>query len=315
VTVDSAGNIFIADTTNERIRKVSVSNGTITTVAGNGNQGSSGDGGPATSASLSVPYGMAADSAGNLYIADTDNSRIRKVSNGTITTVVGNGFQGFSGDGGPATSASLYLPTGVAADSAGNLYISDAVNNRIRKVSGGTITTFAGNGGYRASGDGGPAAIASLDEPLGVAVDSAGNLYIADGNNRIRKVSNGTITTVAGDGVMAFSGDGVPATSASLQPSGVAVDSAGNLYIADAVNQRIRKVSNGTIATVAGNGNKGFSGDGGPATSASLNFPGGSRRGFGRQPLHRRHNQQPDSEGVEWDDHHGRRRWSSGLFR
>jgi uncharacterized protein (TIGR03437 family) len=276
LAVDSAGNLYIADTGNNRIRKVS--GGRITTAAGNGNGNFSGDGGPAASASLTHPFGVTVDSAGNLYIADTYNGRIRKVSGGTITTVAGNGSFGFYGDGGPATSASLYLAYAVAVDSTGNLYIADGViSGRIRKVSGGTITTIGGNGAYRFSGDGGPATGASLNGPGGVAVDSTGNLYIADSaNNRIRKVSGGKVTTVAGNGAYGFSGDGGPATSASVaEPLGVAVDSAGNLYIADFLNSRIRKLSGGTIATVAGNGNQGFSGDGGPATGASLNGPSG----------------------------------------
>jgi sugar lactone lactonase YvrE len=218
---------------------------------------------------------VAVDSVGNVYIADLGNKRIRKVSGGTITTIAGNGAAGFSGDGGPATSASLSAPYGVALDSTGSLYTADNDNNRIRKVSGGTITTVAGNGNLGFSGDGGPATSASLAQPEGLAVDSSGNLYIADTrNHRIRKLSGGTITTIAGNGTPGFSGDGGPATSASLyNPGGVAVDSAGNLYIADSNNNRIRKVSGGTITTVAGNGNAGFSGDGGPATSASLNYP------------------------------------------
>src|SRR5271157_2489901 len=274
VAVDSAGNLYIADTYNWRIRKVS--GGTITTVAGTGNQGFSGDGGPAISASLGAPFGVAVDSNGNIYIADEGNSRIRKVTGGTITTVAGNGAYQFSGDGGPATGASLSNPFGVAVDSAGNLYIADYDNYRIRKVSGGAITTVAGNGNHFFSGDGGPATSASLWYPFGATVDSAGNLYIADTYNaRIRKVTGGTITTVAGGGNQG-SGDGGPATSASLRtPRGVAADSAGNLYIADQGNNRIRRVSGGTITTVAGNGTSGFSGDGGPATGASLSQPEG----------------------------------------
>ena len=281
VAVDSTGNLYIADSFNDRIRKVS--SGTVTTVAGNGAYRFSGDGGPSTSASLNFPSGVATDSAGNLYIADLGSFRIRKVSEGRITTAAGNGSAGFSGDGGAATSASLgpsdpYYLSEIAVDSAGNLYIADYWNNRIRKVSGGTITTVAGNGNQGFSGDGGPATRAALNTPQGVAVDSAGNLYIADtDNNRIRKVSGGTITTVAGNGNQGFSGDGGPATRAALNtPQGVAVDSAGNLYIADTDNNRIRKVSGGTITTVAGNGNQGFSGDGGPAASASLNYPVGA---------------------------------------
>jgi hypothetical protein len=273
VVVDSTGNLYIADTSNGRIRKVS--GGAIATVAGNGDYRYAGDGGPAASAALNAPAGVAIDAAGNLYIADQSNNRIRKVSGRTITTVAGSGAGGFSGDGGPATSASLNFPTGVAIDAAGNLYIADQSNQRIRKVSGGTITTVAGNGNTGFSGDGGPATSASLAFPIGVAVDAAGILYIADSaDSRVRKVSGGTITTVAGNGNGVFSGDGGPATSASVHyPVGVAVDSVGNLYIADVLNQRIRKVSGGTITTVAGNGKQGFSGDGGPATSASFNGP------------------------------------------
>ncbi len=251
----------------------------ITTVAGNGTAGFSGDSGPATSASLDEPLGVAVDGAGNLFIADRGNHRIRKVStNGTITTVAGNGTADFSGDSGPATSASLDRPYGVAVDGAGNLFIADRWNERIRKVgANGTITTVAGNGTFGFSGDSGPATSATLNGPRGVAVDDAGNLFIADyDNHRIRKVSaNGIITTVAGNGTRGFSGDDGPATSASLFfPTGVAVDGAGNLFIADFGNQRIRKVSaNGTITTVAGNGTEDFSGDSGPATSASLALP------------------------------------------
>jgi len=274
VLVDSVGNLYIADTGNGRIRKVS--NGVITTVAGNGTLGFSGDNGPATSAQLAYPWGLAMDSTGNLYVADWGNDGVRKVSNGVITSVAGNGTHGFSGDNGPANSAQLYDPQGVAVDSAGNLYITDTANYRIRKVSNGVITTVAGNG-TPVSGDNGPASSAQLDPPIGVAVDSAGNLYVADNNSqRIRKVSNGVITAVAGNGTRGFSGDNGPATSAQLNnPQGVAVDSAGNLYIADWGNARIRKVSNGAITTVAGNGTQGFSGDNGPATSAQLNYPQG----------------------------------------
>jgi uncharacterized protein (TIGR03437 family) len=269
--VDSAGNLYIADTNNQSIREVS--NGVISTVAGNQTPGFSGDNGSATSAQLNRPWGVAVDSAGDLYIADAMNQCIREVSNGVISTVAGTGTHGFSGDNGPATSAQLDNPYGVAVDSAGSLYIADSSNSRIRKVSGGVITTIAGNGTPGFSGDNGPAASARLAYPQGVAVDSASNLYIADaGNNRIRKVSNGVIATVAGGG--AFLGDNGPATSAQLDnPEGVAVDSAANLYIADTSNSRIRKVSNAVISTVAGNGTVGFSGDNGPPTSAQLANP------------------------------------------
>jgi uncharacterized protein (TIGR03437 family) len=262
VAVDAAGNVYIADTVNNRIRKVA--NGVISTVAGNGTLGYSGDDGPATSAQLSWPAGVAVDSAGNLYVADQNNNRIRKVSNGVITTVAGNGTPGYSGDNGSATSAKLYGPQGVAVDSAGNLYIADTSNQRIRKVLNGVIATAAGNGpdlygngGY--SGDNGPATSARLNQPWGVAVDFAGNLFIADyGNNRIRKVSNGVIAT-------AIYWD---------YPQGVAVDAAGNLFIADNYG-RISKLSNGVITTVAGTGMQGFSGDNGPATGAQLSGPTG----------------------------------------
>jgi uncharacterized protein (TIGR03437 family) len=273
ITVDSAGNVYFADTGNEVVRKVA--NGVITTVAGTGTGGFSGDGGPATSSPLAYPYGVTVDSARNLYIAEVSGRRVRKVSNGVITTVAGTGTAGFSGDGGPATSAQLGQPYDVAMDSTGNLYIADAGADRIRKVSAGIITTVAGNGTAGYGGDNGSAASAQLNGPNSVAVDPAGNLYIADtGNNCIRKVSNGVITTVAGNGTAGFSGDNGPATAAQLNaPLGVALDSSGNLYIADGRNYRIRKVSNGVIATVAGNGTGGFSGDNGPATSAQLNVP------------------------------------------
>jgi len=257
--------------------------GVITTVAGNGTMGFSGDGGPAASASLAFPGGLALDASSNLFIADGGNGRVRKVSaSGIITTVAGNGASGFTGDGGPPTSASLG-PAGAAVDASGNLFIADAGNYRIRKVSAsGMLTTVAGNGNYGISGDGGPAASAVLNLPSGVAMDTSGNLFIADrNNNRIRKVSaGGIITTFAGDGPSGFSGDGGPATSASLsEPQSIAIDGSGNLFIADAANNRIRKVStSGVITTVAGSGatgasNGSFSGDGGPAVSAGLDYP------------------------------------------
>jgi len=274
VTVDSAGNFYIADSGTERLREVS--NGVITTIAGNGT-GLGGDNGSATSAQLDQPSGAAVDSAGDLYIADTSNSRIRKVSNGVITTVAGNGTWGYSGDSGPATSAELSYPEGIAVDSASNLYIADTGTARVRKVSNGVITTVAGNGNFGYSGDNGPATSAALSYPRGIAVESPGNVYIADtSNNRIRQVSNGVITTVAGNGTPGFSGDNGAATNAELNsPWAIAVDSAGNLYVADTSNFRIREVSNGVITTVAGNGTQGLSGDNGPATSAQLCFPQG----------------------------------------
>jgi hypothetical protein len=255
----------------------------ITTVAGNGQPPPvySGNNGPATSALLSQPVGVATDLAGNLYFADTGADRIHKVSGGVITTLVGNGTYGLSGDNGPAASAELNYPIGVALDTAGNIYIADSHNNLVRKVSNGIITTVAGNGTQGFSGDGGPATSAEFNNPTEVAVDAAGNLYIADSyNDRVREVSNGVITTVAGNGVLApsngipggrgyggFSGDGGSAIDAQLStPTSVTVDSAGNLYISDYDNNRVRKVSNGIITTVAGSGpGGGFGGYSGAA--------------------------------------------------
>ena len=274
MALDGSGNLYIADLGNHRIRKVDAA-GVISTVAGDGTWGSSGDGGPATAAQLRRPYDVALDGAGNLYIADEFNRRIRKVdAAGVITTVAGDGTEGFGGDGGPATAARLDSPSGVALDGDGNLYIADRGNNRIRKVRSGVITTVAGDGTYGYSGDGGPATAALLNGPTDVAVDGAGNLYIADhDNDRIRKVDPaGVITTVAGDGTEGYGGDGGAATAAQLHwPRGVALDGAGNLYIADTSNHRIRKVdAAGVISTVAGGG---YGGDGGPAVAALLNGP------------------------------------------
>jgi hypothetical protein len=234
---------------------------------------------------LSSPRAVVADANGNIYIADSGNNCVRKVSvAGVITTYAGTPpSAGFSGDGGPATTASLSDPMGLALDNGGNLYIADQGNNRIRKVSStGTITTVAGNGVYSYTGDGGLAIAAEMESPTGVAVDSAGNLYIADEKDgHIRKVNaSGTITTFAGNGGSAYiigaNGDGLPATSAALgDPEGVAVDLSGNVYIACGWTNTIRKVdSAGTISTVVGNNQTGagFSGDGGTATQASFNW-------------------------------------------
>jgi hypothetical protein len=277
IAVDTAGTLFIADLFNHRVRKVT-SDGVIKTVAGNGSQGYSGDGGPAAQAQLNRPSGVAVDAAGNIYIADAGNNRIRKVTpNGGISTVAGTGPQGFSGDGGPAISARLLDPWGVSVDGAGNLFIADTGNARIRRVApNGTISTFAG-GATSGLGDGGQAISAQLAMPTGVAVDALGNLFIADrNNNRVRKVTpDGVIRTVAGNGIQGFSGDGGAAVSAQLNyPHGIAVDAAGNLFIADYNNCRIRKVTpGGIIGSIAGTGAGSFSGDGGPATSALLNWP------------------------------------------
>jgi sugar lactone lactonase YvrE len=395
VTIDAAGNIYIADTINNRIRKIDTS-GIISTIAGNGATGFDGDGGPAINAALNRPYEVKVDAVGNIYVADSDNNRIRKInSTGIISTIVGNGTAGFSGDGGPAIMAEISSPIGAEVDMTGNIYVADTFNSRIRKVQpippfpatqvgqtsspeniylvindpvtissftvpqseGGTheyavgtvtgcasgsplsagtictipvtfspafsgvrgiplvvtttgagefnfgltgvgtapqiallpgiIQTVAGNGSSGFSGDNGPATAASMTTPAGVARDSAGNLYIATDDNRIRKVApGGTITTVAGNGTTCASpttpcGDGGPAIDATfISAVNLAVDSAGNLFISDTDGLRVRKVdANGTITAVAGNGTLCAPttpcGDGGPATSASLNGPFG----------------------------------------
>ena len=278
VALDTSGALYIADRGNHRIRRVD-GLGIVTTVAGNGEIGFSGDGGPAVEARLKLPQGMAVDGSGALYIADTWNRRIRRVdASGTITTVAGSGGRGYGGDGGPAVRTSLNVPAGVAVDGLGNLYIAESEQNRVLRVdTSGIITTMAGNGEIGFSGDGGPAVEAWLNTPLGVTVDEAGNVYIADwGNHRIRRVDgSGIITTIAGTGERGFSGDGGPAVEASLwHPEGVTVDGGGNLYIADWGNHRIRRVDgSGVITTIAGIGESGFGGDGGPAAGAWLNTP------------------------------------------
>ena len=263
----------------------------ITTLAGNGNEGYSGDGRDAADSELNLPLGVATDSAGDIFIADTFNCIVREVnhSTGVITTVAGEGgLSGYSGDGGSATSAQLGMPCGVAVDNNNNLFIADDSYNVVREVNltTGVITTVAGNGTGGYSGDDGPATAAELSGPFGLAVDN-NDLFIADAcNNVIREVNLSaphTITTVAGNGGWGYSGDDSPATSAELNaPCGVAVDGSGNLFIADSGNSLIREVtaSTGIISTVAGNyndnaGNGGYSGDGGLATDAELSYPAG----------------------------------------
>ncbi|WP_416483225.1 RICIN domain-containing protein [Streptomyces sp. CL12] len=251
----------------------------ISTVAGDGTAGPKGDGGPAVSAQVDRPIGIAMDRTGTLYVADYGGHRVRRITtDGKISTVAGTGSGTFGGDGGPATSAQLKNPCGVAVDKEGNLYIADSENYRVRKVTvDGKISTVVGAGTSTTSGDGGPATAARLNRPTGVAVDDDGVLYIADySGHRIRRITtDGRISTVAGTGSANFGGDGGPATSAQLRnPYGVTVDGEGNLYIADRGNHRIRKVTaDGRISTVAGTGSASYGGDGGPATSAQLNNP------------------------------------------
>jgi uncharacterized protein (TIGR03437 family) len=272
VAVDSKGTLYIADSANHCIRMVQ--NGTITTIAGNNTSGYTGDGASATKAQLNNPADVAVDSSGNLYIADAGNNVIRKVSGGNISTYAGsvqnssNG-PGYGGDGGPPSGAVFAAPVGVRLDSAGNLYIVDSGNKLVREIAAGNINSVVGIN----------ATATLLNHPAGLALDAAGNIYIADsGNRRIYKYgTDGSFVTLAGNGAAVFAGDNGAATAASLNdPTGVAVDAVGNIYIADRFNSRIRKVSpDGIISTIAGNGRTNYTGDGGSALQASLNFPNG----------------------------------------
>ncbi|MBI5853948.1 MAG: hypothetical protein HZB35_01695 [Nitrospirae bacterium] len=287
IAVDAAGNVYISDSTNNRVRKIDAATGTITTVAGNGTRDYSGDGGPAVKASIAFPMGLAADREGHLFIADARNHRIRRVDarTGIITSVAGQGMRGLGGDNGPALSALLSYPTSVAVDEEGNLYIADSENGGIRRVDKktGVISSVVGEGtpGAKTDPTGTPTIRGLFVAPVGLTYDGKGSLYVADSFlNRIKKVELATrkVTIVAGKGVNQYCGDGGPAKEACLnQPSAVALDGAGNVYIADAGNDRVRKVDvkSGIMTTIAGSGQRGFSGDNGPAAKASLAFPTG----------------------------------------
>jgi sugar lactone lactonase YvrE len=287
VAVDGAGIVYLADSLNHCVRRVDLE-GRITTLAGTGVAGYSGDGGPAASAQLDWPQGVAVEQTGRyLFIADTSNHRIRLVdlTTGMISTAAGTGVSGFSGDGAVATGAALNAPKGVLTGPDGTWWIADSGNDRVRQVSpSAVIVTIAGTGAAGFSGDGGQATLAQFDGPRGLARDAAGNLYIADDNNdRVRRVGpDGVVATVAGNGTTGFAGDGGPATGAALaRPRDLVVTSAGDLYIADSANNRIRHVSPaGVIGTISGTGRASYGGDGGPAAKASLFLP----RGLGLAP-------------------------------
>ena len=280
VVTDAAGNMYIADDANNVIRKMTPS-GVISTIAGTGAAGYTGDGSSALTATLNHPVALHLDGTGNLYICDYNNNVVRKINtSGVITTIAGTGAGGYVSDGVPATSTPLYSPEGLAMDAAGNLYIADGNNLRIRKVDpSGIITTFAGTGGIGYTGDGGPATAAQLRYPFGLYMDAGGNLFVADQlNNVIRKINPaGIISTVAGNGAAGFLGDGTSAIIAEMNdPVGIYGDPAGNLYIADKGNNCIREVyaSTGFIATIIGTGgSSGYSGDGGTAKGSKIHSP------------------------------------------
>jgi trimeric autotransporter adhesin len=286
VTEDLVGSLYVGDTANNKVRKVvlptTITRDIITTIGGTGTSGFSGDGGLATAARLSAPSGVAVDSHGDVFIADSGNNRIREINtSGIIRTFAGNGSCGGGlGNGGPAVSASLCAPTGIALDHGGDLFISDTGHNVVREVTaGGTIIAFAGTGGIGSSGDGGKAVNAKLAGPTGLAVDAVGHVYIADtANSKVRVVnSSGIISTFAGTGSLGYGGDGGKAVNAKLSlPSGLGVDPSGDVFISDTGSSRIREVNTAlVISTYAGTGTPGFSGDGGPATAARIRAPSG----------------------------------------
>jgi sugar lactone lactonase YvrE len=266
LAIDNAGNLYIADRGYNRIRKISA-DGIITTIAGTGSPSFSGDGGPATNASINFPLGVTFDVSNNIYFSDRDNNRVRKIDEaGIITTFAGNGMVGDTGDGGPSTAAEFNGPGSLKFDRFGNLYVSDLFNNRIRMVNtAGIITTIAGTGVSVNNGDGGLATAAGVYNPYGIVFDNTGNLYFTEyEGNRIRKINTaGIITTIAGNDTAGFRGDSGLAINAEVNhPDDIAIDASGNLYITDQGNQRVRKITtDGSINTIAGNGLFGYNGD------------------------------------------------------
>lgn len=316
LAVGSGGELYVADTGNNRIRRIS--NGVVTTFVGDGSRGFGGDGGPAVSARLNSPFGLAVASSGDLFVADRGNNRIRRVAGGAISSVAGMGEPGFDGDGALAIDAKLSGPVALTLDSLGNLYIADNGNGRVRQVRNDVITTIAGNGKWESTGDFGPAANAALRGPNGVALDSAGTLYVSEyygvrrismgrietaaggfynasglvvnsdnslfiadsGNLVVRRLKSGELATIAGGGAP-LDGGGAANRAQLLEPVGLSVSADGSLFIADVAHARIRRVANGAVETVVGNGQRGYSGDGGPAIEARLFWARGVAAGPG----------------------------------
>ena len=290
VAFDTAGDMFFTDTFNHSVRRVDAATGIITTVAGTGTAGYSGDGGKATAATLNQPYGITLDRAGNIYVADRLNACIRKITarGGTIETFAGNGRKGFAGDAGPATSASFVEPNGVALDCEKKwLFITDVADNRVRKVDLRTemITTFAGTGEAAHTGDGGQASRAAIFGARAVAVAADSTIYVLERQgSTLRRIdpATGIITTIAGTGGHGYAGDNGPAAAAVFdRPKEMCLDAGNNIYIVDTENQAIRRIDarTGTVTTIAGTGKLGPYGDGGPATLAQLARPHGIAQG------------------------------------